>query len=387
MNYEWPLMGNTITKRDRLRMAWFCLTAERFTASKNVREFEEQWAEWIGADHALFVSSGSTANTLLVESWKEKYGIADGAKVIVPACTWVTNIAPIIQANLTPVFCDINLENYSFDLDALARLKYQHPDVAGVFVTHLLGYPCDLEMVAATFPEAHILEDVCESHGASLRNGRMAGTYDVGGTFSFYFGHHMTTIEGGMVVTDRPDLYDLMKMKRAHGLARESTRYREHAINHADVNAQFLFMTDGHNFRNNEIGAVLGKSQLKRLDTMIERRLENYSIWHDIMTPYHNRFILPKIDYNCSNFSFPFIAKTEDDFLNLITLLDDYGIEHRPIVSGNLLRQPFLSKKGYGRPEDFPNAEILHTRGVYIGNSHFVCNEDLNMLSELMKQL
>ena len=231
MNYEWPLMGNTITKRDRLRMAWFCLTAERFTASKNVREFEEQWAEWIGADHALFVSSGSTANTLLVESWKEKYGIADGAKVIVPACTWVTNIAPIIQANLTPVFCDINLENYSFDLDALARLKYQHPDVAGVFVTHLLGYPCDLELVAATFPEAHILEDVCESHGASLRNGRMAGTYDVGGTFSFYFGHHMTTIEGGMVVTDRPDLYDLMKMKRAHGLARESTRHREHAIN------------------------------------------------------------------------------------------------------------------------------------------------------------
>ena len=98
MNYEWPLMGNTITKRDRLRMAWFCLTAERFTASKNVREFEEQWAEWIGADHALFVSSGSTANTLLVESWKEQYGIPDGAKVVVPACTWVTNIAPIIQA-------------------------------------------------------------------------------------------------------------------------------------------------------------------------------------------------------------------------------------------------------------------------------------------------
>ena len=387
MNYEWPLMGNTITKRDRLRMAWFCLTAERFTASKNVREFEEQWAEWIGADHALFVSSGSTANTLLVESWKEKYGIADGAKVIVPACTWVTNIAPIIQANLTPVFCDINLENYSFDLDALARLKYQHPDIAGVFVTHLLGYPCDLELVAATFPDAHILEDVCESHGASLRNGRMAGTYDVGGTFSFYFGHHMTTIEGGMVVTDRPDLYDLMKMKRAHGLARESTRHREHAINHADVNPQFLFMTDGHNFRNNEIGAVLGKSQLKRLDAMIERRLENYSIWHDIMTPYHDRFILPKIDYNCSNFSFPFIAKSQEDFLKLIILLDDYGIEHRPIVSGNLLRQPFLSKRGYGKPEDFPNAEILHTRGVYIGNSHFVCNEDLNMLSELMMQL
>ena len=124
-------------------MAWFCLTAERFTASKNVREFEEQWAEWIGADHALFVSSGSTANTLLVESWKEKYGIPDGAKVIVPACTWVTNIAPIIQANLTPVFCDINLQNYSFDLRCTGTTEVVTiDDVAGVFVTHLLGYPC-----------------------------------------------------------------------------------------------------------------------------------------------------------------------------------------------------------------------------------------------------
>ena len=387
MNYEWPLMGNTITKRDRLRMAWFCLTADRFTASKNVKEFEFAWADWIGSDYALFVSSGSTANTLLVESWKERYKIPDGAKVIVPACTWVTNISPVIQANLQPIFCDINLDDFSFDRDALQALKWKHPDVAAVFVTHLLGYPADTETIAATFPNAHILEDVCESHGAALRGGKMAGTYDIGGTFSFYFGHHMTTIEGGMVVTDRPDLYELMKMKRAHGLARESNRHVEHCVENPDINPQFLFMTDGFNFRNNELGAVLGKSQLKRLDHMIERRVENYIEWHDIMSHHEDKFLVPNINYDSSNFAFPFIARSNEIYEKLVCALMEYNVEFRPIVSGNLLRQPFLRDRGYGRAEDFPNAEILHERGLYIGNSHFVGEYNLSLLVEVLDSL
>ena len=385
--YRWPLMGDTVTKRDRLKMAWFCLTTGKFTAGQKVSEFEAEWADWVGSEYALFVSSGSTANTLLVESWKETYHIPDGAKVVVPACTWVTNIAPIIQANLQPVFCDINLDDFSFDKNALQDVKRVHPDIAAVFVTHLLGYPSDVSMIAATFPDAHILEDVCESHGATLKGGKMAGTHDVGGTFSFYFGHHMTTIEGGMVVTDRPDLYDMMRMKRAHGLARESFRHSEYSSENPDVDPKFLFMTDGHNFRNNEIGAVLGKSQLKRLDDMIEKRMENYFMWHDVMANYHHKFIVPDISYNCSNFAFPFIAQTKEIHEKFSNLLTEYDVEYRPVVSGNLLRQPFLRGKGYGSPEAFRNAEVLHERGLYVGNSHFVNDYHLDMLFEILKQL
>ena len=385
--YKWPLMGDTVTKADRLKMAWFCLTTDKFTAGRNVSEFEAQWADWVGSEYALFVSSGSTANTLLVESWKERYWIPDGAKVVVPACTWVTNIAPIIQANLQPVFCDINLNDFSFDKNALQDIKKNHPDITAVFVTHLLGFPADTTMISATFPDAHILEDVCESHGATLRDGRMAGTCDVGGTFSFYFGHHMTTIEGGMVVTDRPDLYDMMRMKRAHGLARESFRHIEYALENPDVDSKFLFMTDGHNFRNNEIGAVLGKSQLKRLDGMIEKRLENYLMWHDIMANYHHKFIVPDISYNSSNFAFPFIAQTKAIHEKFSNLLTEYQVEYRPVVSGNLLRQPFLKGKGYGTAEAFTNAEVLHHRGLYVGNSHFVNDYHMDMLFEILKQL
>ena len=129
--YNWKLMDDTVTLRDRIRMARFVLTTSRLTQGPQVRKFEEHWSDWLGVKHSLFVSSGSTANSLLVSAWKELNDIPDGAKVIVPACTWVTNIAPIIQNNLTPVFCDINLKDFSFDLGALQTIACDNPDIQG----------------------------------------------------------------------------------------------------------------------------------------------------------------------------------------------------------------------------------------------------------------
>ena len=382
--YNWKLMDDTVTLRDRMKMAKFILTNSRLTNGPQVREFEIQWSQWLGCDHSLFVSSGSTANSLLVAAWKELYGVADGAKVIVPACTWVTNISPIIQNNLTPVFCDINLSDFSFDINSLQTIACEHKDIVGIFVTHLLGFPARVEEFQKIFPHAHILEDVCESHGAVVEGGTMAGLCDVGGTFSFYFGHHMTTVEGGMVSTNNFDLYDIMRVKRSHGMARESGYRQSYEALYPEIDPQFLFVTDGYNFRNNEIGAVLGKSQLKRLDDMIFTRNQNYETYYQIMRNYQDKFHLPM--YNparISSFCFPMISKTKETHVMLQQLLEEYEVEYRPVVGGNLLRQPFL--RNY--EAHCPNADILHDRGLYIGNSHFVGKQHMLMFEEILSQL
>ena len=391
-NYKWPLMQDTVTKRDRLRMAKFILTSDRLTQGKEVRKFEEQWSEWLGVKHSLFVSSGSTANLLLVSAWKELYEIPDQAKVIVPACTWVTNVAPIIQCGLTPIFCDINLEDYSFDMHSLQGIVDQYgEDIYGIFVTHLLGFPAKIELFRRMFPKAHILEDVCESHGAILENGTKAGTFDVGGTFSFYFGHHMTTIEGGMVSTNDPELYDLMRMKRSHGLARESLYFETYKEKYPDINPQFLFVTEGYNFRNTDLAAVLGQSQLKRLDNMIKIRNRNYELYKqllkkynpDIVEKYHGPFYIPDTQGTVSSFCFPFVINNKHGNRKLKELLEEYHVEYRPIVGGNLLRQPFLREYSAA----CVNADMAHEKGLYIGNNHFVDKSNLHMLDEILSQL
>ena len=266
----WPLMEDAITLKDRLKMAWFVLSSSRLTNGPKVRQLEEKWSEWLGVKHSLYVSSGSTANTLLVSSVKEHYGLKDGDKVLVPACTWVTNIAPIIQANLEPIFCDINLKNYSFDEEELRYVAEQHPDIKAVFITHLIGLSSDVEKVREIFPKALILEDICESHGVEGPGGMKRGRESIGSTFSFYFGHHITTVEGGMVSTNNSELYQLMRMKRSHGMAREAAPelFKQYAQENPQCDPAFLFMTEGYNLRNHELCAVLGLSQIKRLDTV-----------------------------------------------------------------------------------------------------------------------
>lgn len=179
--YNWPLMKNTISIGDRLKLAKFVLTADRFTAGSGVKKFEKEWSHWLGCKESLFVSSGSTANLLLLSAVKELYGLKDGDKVLVPACTWVTNICPVIQVGLQPVFCDINLKDYSFSLDHFKKIIQEHPDIKVIFVTHLLGYSANIESLKEYLPNALILEDVCESHGCLGLSGNKRGSeYIVG---------------------------------------------------------------------------------------------------------------------------------------------------------------------------------------------------------------
>jgi CDP-6-deoxy-D-xylo-4-hexulose-3-dehydrase len=387
MQYKWPLMKNNITLSDRLKLAKFVLTSDRFTNGKKVREFESKWNDWLGSKYSLYVSSGSTANYLLLSAVKELYGLKNGDKVLVPACTWVTNVGPVIQLGFTPIFCDINLDNFSFCEQDLEYISKIHSDIKLIFVTHLIGFSANVEKYKELFPNALILDDVCESHGCKLPNGYRTGSDSLGATFSFYFGHHISTIEGGMISTNNYELYDLMKMKRSHGLARESTRYAEYVKQYPDISNQFLFITDGYNFRNHELGAVLGLSQLKRLDRYIQKRNENYKKFVDLISKYSIDFYVPLVPQTCSNFCFPLICRTKELADRLKVIFDEIGIEHRPIISGNLLKQPFLSGYNITTQKDNLNVDYIHNNGIYLGNNQFIGDSELNLLKFILERL
>ena len=384
---RWPLMKNAVTWGDKYEMVKFLLTSDRYTNGPRVREFEAQWAQWVGSKHALMVSSGSTANSLIMAAVKEKYGLKDGDKVLVPACTWVTNISPVFQLGFKPIFCDVNLQNFSFDIEHMKEIKQKHPDIKIVFVTHLLGFPADNDLYKEIFPDAIILDDVCESHGCLDIDGYKVGANSVAASFSFYFGHHMTTIEGGMVNVNDSDLYELMRMKRSHGLARESGNLKKYADQYPEIHPQFLFMTDGYNFRSSDFNAVLGLSQLTRLDDMIDQRRKNFKEFVKIMDNHTDKFY--PIDHNIhnSNFAFPFICKDPELTKKMKKVFDDNGVEHRPIVGGNLLRQPFLKGYKFGTPRKNANVDLLNDNGVYIGNSHFVTKKDMEWLAKTLGEI
>ena len=386
MNYNWPLMKNNLNVVDRFNLAKFVLSSDRFTNGPKVLEFESAWSKWLGCEHSLFVSSGSTANYLLLASVKEYYGLKDGDKVLVPADTWVTNIGPVIQLGFTPIFCDINLDNFSFcpeDLEYIAKI---HPDIKVVFITHLIGFPANNDICSKLFPDAIILDDVCESHGCKNKHGRV-GSNSIGATFSFYFGHHMSTIEGGMISTNNSELYDLMRIKRSHGMARESVNFEEYKKLYPELPEQFLFLTDGYNFRNDELSAVLGLSQIKRLDSFIKKRNENYLMFLDVIQKYSTKFIIPHYWDGISNFCFPILCLEQKDAKDLKKLFDSHLVEHRPIIGGNLLRQPFLKNYTITTKKKKLNVDFVHYNGIYLGNNHFIGDKEVKLLDNIIKLL
>ena len=384
--YKWPLMKNTLSFIDRLKLVKFILTSNKFTQGEKVKEFEDKWSEWLGCKHSLFVTSGSTANFILVAAIIEQYNLQPGDKVLVPACTWVTSINPIIQLGLTPIFCDVSLNDYSFDILNLKTIAKNNQDIKVVFVTHLLGIPAKVEEYKKILPNALFIDDVCESHGCLDANKIKVGKNSLGATFSFYFGHHMSTIEGGMVSTNNEELYDLMKLKRSHGLARVSDNFDNYTKKYPEIEKSFLFVSDGYNFRNTELSAVLGLSQLKRLHKFIIKRRENYDKFVEIINKNKNFYpVLHNSGNSC--FCFPFICKDKDIKEKMIKLFEKYRVEYRPIVGGNLLKQPYLKEYAISEKSKNFNVDLIHENGIYIGNSQFVSNKDMKLLEKILGEL
>jgi CDP-6-deoxy-D-xylo-4-hexulose-3-dehydrase len=384
--YKWPLMKDTLTFCDRWNLAKFVLKSNKFTQGPKVEEFEKAWSYWLGCKHAVFVTSGSSANFLLLAAIKELYSLKDGDKVLVPACTWVTNINPVFQLGFTPIFCDVSLKHFSFDADHMERIAEEHPDIKIVFTTHLLGIPANISLYKKIFPKAIFLDDVCESHGARTLDGYRVGANSQGATFSFYFGHHMSTIEGGMVCTDNDKLYDLMLMKRSHGLSRFSNNFEDIQKENPGIEPSFLFVTDGYNFRNTEIAAVLGLSQIQKLDGFINNRRKRYMEFYLAMTKHTDKIYPVYYHPNNSSFCFPIICRNQDTKKILTNKLNENNIEYRPIVAGNLLKQPYL-KDFVTDLTQFPNADIIHSNGIYVGNNQFVTESDIKLLDKIIGEL
>ena len=375
-------MHDAISLKDRIKLACFILSAKRFTKGNVTRDFESKWSSWQESKYSVFVNSGSSANLIMISAIKEYYKLKDGDKILVPAVTWVTNISPIIQLGLQPVFCDINLHDFSFDYEELQNIKKQHPDIKCIFVTHLLGLPANIPAIRNVFPNTTLIEDCCESHGAIL-NGTKVGNFGDCSSFSFYFGHHMTTIEGGIISTDNYDLYKILLLKRSHGLARELPWecFVEECQKHSDLDPKFLFLTDGFNVRSTEINAFLGIEQLKKLNKIIETRKINFEYFiRNFLNYYQDIFYIPKQKGN-SSFCLPLIFKDKNLFEKTRDALEKYQIEYRPVVSGNLLLQPFLSK--YKSEITYKNANVVQEQGMYVGNSQFIGFKHIEILSNI----
>lgn len=387
MKQSWKLMNNSITLKDRFDLAKFVLFSDRFTMGDKVKQVEKEWADWVGAKHSLFVSSGSTANFLLLAAIKEKYNLKPKDKVLVSSCTWMTNVSPVIQLGLTPIFCDINFNNFSFDEEELKYISKKHSDIKVVFTTHLLGFNSDVGLLKEYFPNAIILEDACEAMGATNNDGSYVGSKSLGCTFSSYFGHTISSIEGGFITTNSTELYDLMKMKRSHGLARESIFFDSYADKYPEIDKQFLFITDGYNFRNHEICAILASSQIKRLKSFVDIRSKNHKLFSKLTEKYSDKIIPIKFYETSASFCFPIILTNPELLPKMKSLMVEYGIEYRPILSGNLLNHPFLKDYKLTTNRKISNVDNLHKSGLYIGNNQFISNKHLDLLDKVLSLL
>ncbi|MDD5085015.1 MAG: DegT/DnrJ/EryC1/StrS aminotransferase family protein [Candidatus Omnitrophica bacterium] len=363
-------MENNITREDLDRLIDFLKGDPVLTQSLNVRAFEEEWSRWLGVKHSVFVNSGASANLLTMTVLKILYGTGE---VVVPTLTWVSDIASVIHCGLKPVFVDINPRNLCMDENQV--IKKLNSRTKAVFLTHVQGFNGLSDRLLEELKKRKIplIEDVCESHGATFK-GRKLGSFGLISNFSFYFAHHMSTVEGGMICTDDPEIYELARICRSHGMVRESTddtlksRYYKA---HPDLSPDFIFAYPAYNMRNTEIGAVLGRNQLKRLDGNNEKRIRNFKLFLDNLDPdkYRTDFDL---EGSC-NYAFNLVLKNPDfKFCDrVMKTLSEARVEFRRGSSGggNQLRQPylkrFISKSGYKK---YPNIDHIHFFGFYIGN-------------------
>ncbi len=388
---KFPLMRNNILREDLDAVIEHLKQDDPIlTHGANVRAFEAEWSAWLDVKYSVFVNSGASANLLTMAILKIRH--PDGGEVIVPPLTWISDVSSVMQNGFKPVFADIDPRTLAMDpAQILAKITDR---TRAVFITHVQGFDGLTDELLAELKKRNIplIEDVCESHGAT-HNGKRLGSFGWMSNFSFYYAHHMSTIEGGMVCTNDPEVYQQVRMLRSHGMVRESN---DPAVRDAyltanpELNPDFIFAYPAYNVRNTEIGGILGRSQLKRLDQIVQRRTDNLL-----------RF-LKQIDQNkyrtdfklegSSNYAFNLVLKHADDDLvqRLMQKMRETGIEFRrgSAGGGNQIRQPYL--KGVvpdGHHREFPETEHIHFYGFYIGNFPDLRYEEVDEICRILNSV
>jgi CDP-4-dehydro-6-deoxyglucose reductase, E1 len=395
MTFILPLASDSFEEQEKQAMH-SVIESGQYTMGEKVAEFEKLFAEWIGASDSVMVNSGSSANLLLVysqliSSFKTDL-LQPGDEVLVPALLWPTTIWPLTQFGLKPVLVDIDLTSLAIDLkDSKEKLTSR---TKAVFLIHVLGYACEMDEYVKFCQENNLLlmEDCCESFGA-FDSGSHVGTFGVGGTFSHFFSHHLTTMEGGSIVVNSPDLADDLRSMRAHGWIRNRSDVAKMANKYPSLDPRFLFHMPGFNLRPMEIQAAVGLVQLDKIDSLLSHRdafaqyvVDAFQIISWLRIPGSERSAI-HVDRNKRNHSWmniPFMLK-ENSPVSLGYVMDVFqkeGIETRPIITGNFANQPaseYLSGLG-----EYPNAETITNQGFMIG-CH--ASEMSNLVSKTITQV
>jgi len=388
---KYPLMRNNILREDLDAVIEHLKTDDPIlTNGPYVKAFEEEWSKWLGVKYSVFVNSGSSANLLTMAILKIRH--PEGGEVIVPSLTWISDISSVLQNGFKPIFVDT--DPYSLAMDSDEVLSKITKETRAVFLTHAQGFDGLTDELINQLVELNIplIEDVCESHGAT-HNNKKAGSIGWISNFSFFYAHHMSTIEGGMICTNDSEIYQQLRMLRSHGMVREANDSKVHKMyreNNPDLNPDFIFAFPAYNLRNNEIGGIMGLSQLKRLDNIIMRRTENLKRFIGQIDPakYRTDFKLE----GSSNYAFNLILKKPDyDFVErLMKAMHESGIEFRrgSAGGGNQTRQPYIKKI---LPENchlsFPETEHIHFFGFYIGNFPDLNDNDIDDICSILNSV
>jgi len=341
------------------------------TMGKKVKTFEARFAEYIGREHAVMVNSGSSANLLALTCI---YDLQPGDEIITPALTWATTVFPIAQVGAVPVLVDVERDSYNISPDAIRAAIT--PRTRAIMPVHLLGNPCNMsaitEIALVNHHDIYLIEDCCEAHGAEY-HGKKVGSFGDAATFSFFFSHHISTIEGGMLLTNNSIWNDQWRSMRAHGWIRDMSTKDAIAAANPDIDPRFMFAYPGYNFRPTEIQGAFGIHQLPRLEGLIEIRRANAAYFNEALAPYQEWLMLPSEAPGTrhAHFAYPLTVLEGAPFTKkeLSQFLEAKGLETRQIEAGNMAQQPAMRMVNY-RAGPLPNAEYIHRNSFFFGNHH-----------------
>ncbi len=384
-----PLMHNNIVRADLdCLIEYLSQDDPRLTNGPKVEEFEKAWSNWLGVESSVVLNSGSSANDLAILALSHLKGVGE---VVVSPLGWVSDIASIIHAGCKPVFVDIDLATLAPSVSAIEKAITRETKAA--LLVHILGLAALTQEHIELFESldtVELIEDVCESHGATVGL-KKAGSFGWMSCFSFYYAHHLTTIEGGAVCTNDMEVYETLRMLRAHGLVREvkDSAVRASIVeSHKDLNPEFIFQYAAHNMRPTEIQGVLGLAQLARLDENNKARTRNLMRFLEQLD--EKRFYTNFATEGSSNYAFIIILREPDTRLRdaMENKMRENGIEFRRGLSGggNQLRQPYLRRLYPDlEPKDFPNVEHVHNYGWYVGNFPDLQVQEIDWLCEVLQ--